>query len=212
MKIRLIIVFASFFVFACGPATQITGSWTKDNVSSMGPYQKVYIAALTPNANAQNAIENNLASAARERGIEAVTSKQSFTRTFTKETQPAKEELLDNIRAQNADAIFTVTLINKESETRYVPGSTTYAPMAYGPYYGRFYTYYNTMYPVTYDPGYYATDKIYYMESNLYDANTEELIWSAQSKTVNPANVDSFARDYTEAMIQELIEDGVLKK
>ena len=212
MKTKFLPILLTFLMFSCGPSTQITGAWTKDNISSQGPYKKVYIAALTPNVNAQDAIENNLASAARERGIEAVTSKQSFTRTFTQDNQPSRTEILDNIRAQNADAIFTVTLVDKESETRYVPDNTTYAPMAYGPYYGSFYSYYNTMYPITYDPGYYATDKIYYMESNLYDAETEELIWSAQSKTVNPANVDSFARDYTEAMIMELVKDGVLKE
>ncbi|GAA4645324.1 hypothetical protein GCM10023115_32840 [Pontixanthobacter gangjinensis] len=203
----------AFLVVSCGPSTQITGSWTKDDIASKGPYKKVYIAALTPNANAQKALEYNLATAARDRGIEAVTSQESFTRKFTMDNQPSKNEILDNIRAQNADAIFTVTLVDKESETRYVPGSTTYySPMAYGGYYGSFYSYYNTMYPITYDPGYYATDKIYYLESNLYDADSEELIWSAQSKTVNPSNIDSFARDYTEAMLKELVQDGVLKE
>lgn len=213
MKTNVLSVLIAIVLFSCGTNTQIVGAWTKDNIAANTSYKKVFIAALTPNTNVQNALENNLASAARERGIEASTSKQTFSKTFTESNQPTKSEILDKVRAESADAIFTVTLLDKESETRYVPGSTTYyAPMSYGGYYGNFYSYYNTMYPMTYDPGYYKTDKIYYLESNLYDANTEELIWSAQSKTVNPSNIDSFARDYTQAMINELIKDGVLKK
>ena len=212
MKIKIILPLFALILFSCGPSTQIVGSWTNDQATN-NTYQKVFIAALTPNKNVQNALENNLATAARQKGIEATTSSQNFSKTFTLDNQPTKTEILDKVRAQNADAIFTVTLVDKESETRYVPGSTSYySPMAYGGYYGSFYSYYNTMYPVTYDPGYYKTDKVYYLESNLYDADTEELIWSAQSKTVNPSNIDSFARDYTEAMVKELTNDGVLKK
>ncbi|MCH4821741.1 hypothetical protein ML462_01025 [Gramella lutea] len=212
MKFKILVLLIILGAISCGTNTQIVGAWTSDDLPPGNPYEKVFIAAITPNTNVQNAVENNLASAARERGIEASTSATTFAKSFTKSNQPSKTEILDKVRAENADAIFTVTLLDKESETRYVPGSTYYSPMSYGGYYGSFYSYYNTVYPMTYDPGYYKTDKIYFIESNLYDANTEELIWSAQSKTVNPSNIDSFARDYTQAMIDELIKDGVLKK
>ncbi|MCH4822288.1 hypothetical protein ML462_03800 [Gramella lutea] len=213
MKTRILSVLFVLFLISCGTNTQIVGAWTSENIPADKSYKKVFIAALTPNTNVQNAVENNLASAARERGIEVSTSGQTFSKSFTLDNQPTKTEILDKVKAQNADAIFTVTLLDKESETRYVPGSTTYyRPMTYGGYYGNFYSYYNTMYPMTYDPGYYKTDKVYFLESNLYDASSEELIWSAQSKTTNPSNIDSFARDYTEAMIKELVKDGVLKE
>lgn len=213
MKSKILSILFAFFLISCGTNTQIIGSWTSDELPTEKSYSKVFIAALTPNKNVQNALENNLASAARQKGIEASTSAQTFTRTFTQDSQPSKSEILDKVKAQGANAIFTVTLLDQDSETRYIPGNTTYyRPITYGGYYGRFYSYYNTVYPVTYDPGYYKTDKIYYLESNLYDANTEELIWSAQSKTVNPADIDSFARDYTQAMVNELVKDGVLKE
>lgn len=212
MKTKVLSFLCVIFLMSCGTNTQIVGAWTSQDIPAGKSYEKVFIAALTPNTNVQKAVEANLASAARQRGIEAATSGQTFVKSFTQENQPTKSELLDKVKAQNADAIFTVTLLDQESETRYVPGSTTYYPMSHGGYYGNFYNYYNTMYPMTYDPGYYKTDKIYYLESNLYDAETEKLIWSAQSKTVNPSNIDSFARDYTQAMVDELIKDGVLKE
>ena len=207
----LSLCFALLLLSSCGTSTKIIGSWTADDLPAEKSYKKVFITALTPNAGVRNAMENNLAMAAKEREIEAVTSGEAFTISFTQDNQPSKTEILDKVRAENADAIFTVTLLDKESETRYIPGST-YSPMSYGGYYGGFYSYYNTMYPMTYEPGYYTTDKIFYVESNLYDAETEALIWSAQSKTVNPTNLESFASEYTRVMVDELIKDGVLKR
>ena len=210
MRSKITLILIAFILVSCSTSTSITGSWKSDDFTPNDQHGKVFIAALTPATNVQNSIENSLAAAARERGIEAATSHQVFTKKFTKDNQPSKEEILKIVKEQNATAIFTVTLKDQESETRYVPGTTSYyTPMNYG-YYGRFNNYYNTVYPMTYDPGYYTEDKIYYLESNLYDTNTEELIWSAQSKTVNPGDVASFAKGYTKAMIKELIKDGVL--
>ena len=210
MRTKIIIILFAVILSSCGTSTSITGAWKSDDFTPNDQHGKVFIAALTPATNVQNSLENSLAAAARERGIETAVSHQVFTKKFTKDNQPTKEEMLNTVKEQNATAIFTVTLKDQQSETRYVPGSTTYyTPMNYG-YYGRFNSYYNTVYPMTYDPGYYTEDKVYYLESNLYDAETEELIWSAQSKTVNPGDVDSFARGYTKAMIKELIKDGVL--
>jgi hypothetical protein len=79
-------------------------------------------------------------------------------------------------------------------------------------WYGGFYTYYNYWYPYLYDPGYYVTDKTYFLETNLYDVNTEELIWSAQSQTVNPASIDEFAKEYPKKLVARMESDGLLTK
>jgi hypothetical protein len=62
------------------------------------------------------------------------------------------------------------------------------------------------------DPGYYATDKTYFLETNLYDAATEKLVWSAQSETVNPGSIDKFVQDYPKKLIAQMVKDGLLKK
>jgi len=100
-------------------------------------------------------------------------------------------------------------LVDQQHETRYVPG-TAYYPTAY-PYYGAFGSYYAYGYSSFYSPGYYTDDKIYYFEANLYDAQTEKLVWSAQSKTYNPSSIDSFLDEYVEALSKQLAKDGVVK-
>jgi hypothetical protein len=84
--------------------------------------------------------------------------------------------------------------------------------MGYGGYYGRFTGYYSYYNPVMYDPGYYATDKNYYLEINLYDAKTEELVWSAQSETTNPSSIETFSYSFSQLVVNQLIKDGLISK
>jgi hypothetical protein len=205
--------FVTMAVFsACSPAVSVTSSWknTEALSSQQKSYHSVFISGLTANQNAKATVETSLAKAAESRGYKAVKSIDLFQTI----DNPDKEAALKKIREAGCDAIFTVALINKESETRYVPGTTTYAPLPaygyYGTYWGyRGYWYGSSMYS---SPGYYTTDKTYFIESNLYDSETEKLLWSAQSKTVNPTDLESFSEKYTKAIIQQLEKDGLLKK
>ncbi|WP_432708943.1 hypothetical protein [Pedobacter sp.] len=197
-------------LLSCSTSTKITGSWVDPAAKGMVVAGKtVFIACLTSNIEVRTKLENALAQQAALRGIKAVESSNFFSPDFYK-TKPTEQELANLIKGTGAEAILTVSLIKKESETRYVPGSGVYAPYPYYGWYGGFYSYYNYWYPMFYDPGYYVTDKIYFLESNLYDAATGKLLWSAQSQTVSPGSIDSFVKSYPKVLVDQLIKDGVL--
>lgn len=118
--------------------------------------------------------------------------------------------MLDEIGKIGADAILTVSLIDKETDTRYVPGSYDYAPYPRYNFYGRFWGYYSYWYPVIYTPGYYVNEKTYYIETNLYDANTQELVWSAQSETYSPSGLHDFASEYAQLIAKKLKQENVI--
>ena len=61
-----------------------------------------------------------------------------------------------------------------------------------------------------YSPGYYEDDKVYYIETNLYDADTEELLWSAQSETYNPTSLPDFASDFAEVVVARMEKENLL--
>ena len=126
------------------------------------------------------------------------------------ENENKKQEILNSIQANGSDGILTVTLLDKDTETRYVPGSGTYAPYPYYRYYGTFWGYYDYWYPRFYDQGYYTQEKVYYIETNLYNADTEELIWSTQSETYNPDELDDFSEEFAEQIIDELENDDII--
>ena len=198
-------------VSGCSTGIKVTNSWKNPNPDTAGKtYHSVFIAALTDNQYARNTIEENLAEAAEARGYKVARSSNYFTPSFSQSKIPAKEEILQKVRESKSDAIFTVALISKEDMSRYVPGEVN-STTSYG-WNGSFGGYYGTIAGPIYTPGYYATDKVYYLESSLFDAGNEKILWSARTETYNPSNIEKFSKQFTEAMIKQLEKDGLMKK
>lgn len=194
---------------ACSPSTQITASWHNEEAENLD-YQNVLVAALTRNLEAKSTVEGELAVALQEAGVKVTNSGRLFSPSETRDMEKNRDMLLEKIRQNGSDAILTVALLDEQSETRYVPGASTYAPTVRYGYYGGFYNYYDYRYPMMYDPGYYTQDKTYFLETNLYDAETEELLWSAQSRTYNPANLDKFAEEFAQVIVSRLKREKMI--
>jgi hypothetical protein len=200
-----------FVLVACTSNTQITGAWKSPALEQGKTTEKILVTAMTSRANARERVESDLAKALQQKGYAAVKSIDIMPPSFTQGKEPDKEVLVNKIKGAGVDAILTVALIDKETDNRYVPGSYGYEPIPRFEYYGRFWGYYNVWYPRLYSPGYYQEDKIYFLETNLYDAKSEELLWSAQSETYNPANLESFSREFATAVLDKMEKDNVLK-
>jgi len=198
-------------MMACSPSTRITGSWVDPSAQGkVSSGKTLFIANITRNLEARTKLENALAVQANARNIKAVKSSDYFSPDFYQKL-PSEQQMISKIKGSGANLILTVSLINKESETRYVPGAGGYSPYSRFGWYGGFYSYYSFWGPRFYDPGYYVTDKTYFLETNLYDLSTRKLIWSAQSETVNPGSLDNFVDTYPKVLMAQLMKDGVLK-
>jgi len=197
------------FAVSCAPSTQITGSW-KNEDAGIASIDKILVTALTGRVAARQAVEDDLAAALERQGYTTIKSMSVLPPTFTDDATPNREELLSRIRDTGADAILTVALIDEETESRYVPGTYGYAPYPRFGYYGTFWGYYNMWYPILFDPGYYEEDKVYFIETNLYDARSEQLLWSAQSESTNPRSLPAFAEDFSQVVVAQLEKDDIL--
>jgi hypothetical protein len=207
----LLTVLSGIVLLSCTRSTRITGSWTNPEVKpATQGYHSIFVATMTKNVPARTQTENALAAELALHSKRALKSMDYFTPRF-QEVLPSQEEILQKIRSTGADAILTTSLLNKTSETRYVPGTVRYAPVPAFGWYRGFYAYYAHWYPMVYDPGYYVTNRTYFVETNLYDANNEKLLWSAQTETVNPGNLDRFLKEYPGKIITQMMRDGVLR-
>ncbi|SFC35529.1 hypothetical protein SAMN05421747_10963 [Parapedobacter composti] len=205
-----LIIIVTMVLGACSTSTRITGSWKDPAIeASTGEHKRVLVVAMTRNIEVRTKLENALADKAAQRGISVVKSSDIFTPDFFHQIPP-RDELFSRIGETGVDAILTVSLIDRESNTRYVRGTTRYAPFPMYNWYGGFYSYFNYWHPIMYDPGYYVTDKTYFLETNLYSTETDRLIWSAQSETVNPASIDAFAEEYPDVLLSQMVKDGLL--
>ncbi len=128
---------------------------------------KIFIFVMTQNYDVQVNLENDLADAAESKGIRTVKSIDAFGPILTLDKLPKNDVLLKAIRDLGCDGIFTVALVDQESKTHYVAGSS--ASVGFVPYagYGNYYSGYYAYSPTFYSPGYYETDKTYFIESNF---------------------------------------------
>jgi len=214
MKTSFATVVTCVALWACSPnTTTITGSWksNEDGAAAAG-VRSILVTALTDRANVRKVVETDLAAALRNKGYEVRRSVDVMPITFRDGEQPSRDSLASKIKGTEVDAILTVALINQETDNRYVPGGASYAyqPWPRFGYYGTFWGYYNNWYPVLYSPGYYEETRTYFIETNLYHAGNERLIWSAQSETYDPAGLQIFSREFSQKVVTQMEKDGLL--
>ncbi|CAN5489333.1 hypothetical protein BH10BAC4_BH10BAC4_01790 [soil metagenome] len=193
----------SLLLASSSSGSKITGSWKSNRL--VHGYATIMLTALTGNIEAKRTIENDLTLSLQDKGVVVTKSTDAFPPSFTYEA--SKEDMLKKIRQEGTDAILTVTLVDKQTESRYVPGTYSYAPM---PMYNRFWGYYNYWGPMSYSPNYYVQDKIYYLETNVFDADSEELVWSAESQTYNPEDLSGFSEELANILAVKLEKDGII--
>lgn len=205
-KIYLLFLIVLFFS-ACGSATRVSYSWK--NSSSAKSFQRILVVAIMNQQNHafRSTMENHLVDDLMGRGVLAHASMPMLgPKALEGKTE---ESVLASLQQPNIDAILTVVLLNRQKEKYYVPGRVYYTP--YAMYHRSFWGYYQTVYERIYEPGYYAENIEYFWESNLYDAQTKELIYSVQTTSFDPASTNKLAHQYGKLITEELIKNGIIK-
>ena len=205
MKAKAFIAVIVTLIFAgCSPSTYITGSWK--NPAATAKYKNIMVAALTANTIAKATLEENVA---RTLGKNVNVSKSidEFPPGLNNKDS-SKATIMRKVKNKNVDALLTISILSRETESRYMRSSSPYSPAGYV-YYNDLWGYYDHWYPSVYNDGYYVNDKVYFIETNLYDTETKKLIWSAQSKTYSPDNLEPFAKEFATVTVSKMKEDGV---
>jgi hypothetical protein len=210
MKYKILsLLFLTLFFHECSPTQRITGSWVNREALPKGPYKSIFIVVISQNNEANSIVENILAKKIESRGPKAVKSSDFFPLNITATKRISKEQMDDAIKKSGCDAVMTIALLDVRTEQHYQPG-TAYYPMYYG-FYGTYYGYYNYYYPAVYSPGYYTSERVYYLESNFYDLSAG-LLWSVQSATYEPTSLKSWFQGYSYMLINHLKKEELIKK
>jgi hypothetical protein len=211
MKNQLLsLLLLTCIIAGCAPTQKITSSWINKEALPKGPYKSIFIVVISQNNEANQLVEDLLAKRINSRGPKAVKSSDFFPLNITATKRVSKEQMDEAIKKSGCDAVFTVALLDVRTEQHYQPG-TVYYPMNYG-FYGSYYGYYNYYYPAVYSPGYYTSERVYYLESNFYDLASDTLIWSVQSATWEPTDLRSWFQSYSYMLINHLKREGLIKK
>ena len=206
----LILLLFALTLSACGPTQKITNYWIAPDPSANAPYQSIFIIVMAQNQGNNFDVEDRMAGIIASRGQKAVVSTAVFPPSFTNSENFTREQMAEAIKRAGCDAVFVIAVLDVHSVESYQPGSAYY-PMSYGMY-GSYYGYYNHYSPIVYSPGYYTTDKTFYIETNFYDLEHDRLLWSIQSEAYNPASINSWFDKYSYDLLNELKAEGLIEK
>ena len=180
---------------SCGPSTKIEKSWMEPGatVTAAAP-NKALVIALVKDETSRRVIEDQLV----KRLGGGATASYTIVPTATEDV------LNQKIAEGKFTHVLLMRLADVEKETSYVPGTTT---SFYGGY-GRYYGYGAGMYST---PGYYTTDKNYFVETTVYTVNPDKLVWTGTTKTVNPSKIEKMVNEIGDVVSEKMKKDGFLK-
>ncbi|MBO9201691.1 MULTISPECIES: hypothetical protein [Niastella] len=207
----LAIITAIAFSTCTGPK-KTEGVWINKEGIKGKTYSNLFILVVTADIQARVRLESDLSNVATSRGLKTVKSVDVMPFDIENPKQPTKEEVVSKVKASGCDGVFIATLLKKDDRVTYTEGRTGYVPMNNYTPAGNYYAYYTGAYNTISTPSYYTTDKVYFMQSNLYDAASEEKMWAVDSEVFNPSNIDAFSKSYTKTLISKLKKARLIKK
>jgi len=184
---------------ACFAPTKIVNSWRDPSVTvDTSSIKKFMVAALLKNELVRRRTEDKMASLYPGKAV------QSYVELGLSELKETEDFYSRKFKDEGYDGVVVMRLVKVSNENIYVPG-------AYPPYYGSWRMYYGYAYPSYYDPGYYAIDKTYYVEVNVYSLKRDKLIWTGITSTINPSGGDALFDEVIKTINRKMKEQGFIR-
>jgi hypothetical protein len=189
-----------FSLVGCN-STSVVDTWTAPDVTKIH-FNKIMVVATFPDGATRRIAEDALK--AQITRAECITSysligSESDLRNFAKVSAILK--------AAGVDGIIVMRPVSDKNVVTYSPG------MPYPGPYRTFRGYYNQSYalsPFAYEPGQFTTDRIVKIETNIYEAPGERLIWSAATTSTDPGRLPDLIKDAVSAIRAELVKEKLI--
>ena len=200
-KLQCVWLLIPVLITACS-TTQIKAVW-KDPSYLEHP-NRIMVVSVAKSPLKRRIFEDEFVRQLRARGTDAIAS-YSFL-PDSKDGDQAR--IAKTVKEQGADAVLITRLVSKKTVKVQVPGTVYYPPR----HYGKWRDYYSQGYQAVYMPGYVAEDEYALMETNLYDAHNDNLIWAATSETEVNGSDQNRIKSYIGIMVNTMVEQNVLNR
>lgn len=194
---------AALLLTAACSTTRLTSVWQDEELQGHG-YGNILVIGVAEQEHNRRLFEQHFVDELEAIGIKA----EASYRILRSGTEITRDTIAPALKGRGIDAVVITHLVGVEKETVYRP------PIDYAStrgYYNGLYNYYPAVHGYVTTPGYYTTHEIVKLETNLYDAGTEKLVWSAQSETFAPESAEEVIDDLIRLVITDLKAGRILK-
>ena len=195
-------------LFGCATPTTIQSSWV-DPTFDRGPFHRVAVVALFDTDSESRSFEEQAARALEERGVDAV---EAYS-IVGDERMLEQDELRAKLADADVDGILIYRLIAVDERQLYrqptpylhMPGGFRGDPF-YWYYYPRrdYYSYWRSTWDVTHAPGYWERHSFVVVESSFYDADKDQLVWTAKTETMDDTQFNATAESIVNRVTKQL--------
>ena len=199
---KTIVGFVIFILQVACSTTQTTATWSNEN----GTHQinKIAVLGMMDRMSAKQSYENDIVTRMRKEGVNAIAAHQLISPS---RKRMKVEHMIHKLYAAGVDMVMVVGISDVARSHNYVPGNTYVQPTIR---YHRFGDYYVQAYRRVHTPGRVRRSTTVYLESTLYDLKSQQLIWASESKSTDPASLESASRSYAKSLVKALGEDAII--
>jgi len=173
----------------------MTGEWKAPNLTDK-QFKKIMVMGIAKQPQDRKFYEDEFIRQLKDKGVEAISS---YT-LIKHENMRDKESIVQTIKSMEFDGVIITQVQSSKERQKYQRHNYN------------MYDYYNYSYAIV--PYYHRGDTIYQQqfgfESNLYDAKTEELVFSLSSKTYAQDNIHKRLGSYINAVINKLVQNNLI--
>jgi len=185
MKKIFLICLSVVFLCSCA-TTEVLNVWQEKSAEGT-KLTNILVIGVVKKDSYRKLFENSMVDQLNALGVKASAGYKLFPNIDYLE----KDMIVDKINQLNIDGVIVAKLVEKSKETVTTPSTTYVSGGSYHSYpyatpyshSSNYHGYYNNSYQVAYSPGHSVEYDISTVETNVYDAKTEGLIWSAITET-----------------------------
>ncbi len=195
LHFSLLLIFSTLFT-SCS-ANRLLSSW-KDTSLDEYRLQNLLVVGVSQDETKRRIYEDTFVTSFKKVNVQAVPSY-----TVCKEAiKPSEKALREVIDKTGAGAVLITHLVGKNETNYFQPdrrlnlkGSSTFSGL---------YGYYPLIYHSVYTPGGSTSTTKIILETNLYDVQSEKLLWSARSQSIDPVMTRKYYQELINLFLDEL--------
>jgi hypothetical protein len=183
-----------FFMTSCA-STKVTGEWKDPNMTAK-QYKDILVMGIAKQPQNRKSYEDEFVKQLKAKGVTAVSSHTLIRH----EDIWDKDTIVQTLENNAFDGVIITQVQNSKERHKYQN------------YNNNMYSYYNRSYAIApyYRRGNTTYQQQFGFESNLYDAKTEELVFSLSSDTYAQDNIHKRLCSYIENVVKKLVQNNLL--
>jgi len=196
--IVLIIMLVMAVAIASCSNTSLLQSWKETEAARV--YKHLMIIGISDSQQTRQLYEKHFVAELKKRNVTATPSYQ----LISSKQKMNRETVVAAIQGTEIDAVLATYLVSADSEMKYrdSPLGTSYSGTAEGSQISA---------TIVTKRGRSSSEEVFVLKSDIYDAQSKTLVWSARTETVAPESIDEVITEVTALLIDRMFSDGVVK-